>query len=65
MEQRVTELEVRYMEQQALLEDLSRVLYAQQRALDLLASRVAQLEKKLQGEPGLVDAKADERPPHY
>lgn len=63
--QRIDELELRFMEQQRLLEELSAVLYAQQRTLDLAVSRVEQLEKKLAGEPGVVDARADERPPHY
>jgi len=65
LQKRVDELELRFMEQQHLLEDLSAVLYAQQRTLDLAVSRIDHLEKKLAGEPGVVDARADERPPHY
>ena len=67
MEQRLIELETRYMEQQALLEDLSQVLYAQERTLAAMAARIEQLEKKLAeaGDPGLVDARAQEKPPHY
>ncbi len=65
LQKRVDELELRFMEQQRLLEELSTVIYAQQRTMDLAFSRVEQLEKKLAGEPGLVDARADERPPHY
>ncbi|MDQ3263078.1 MAG: SlyX family protein [Myxococcota bacterium] len=65
LQKRVDELELRFMEQQRLLEDLSSVIYAQQRTVDLAFSRLDQLEKKLAGEPGLVDARADERPPHY
>lgn len=61
----MAELELRFMEQQKLLEDLSSVVYAQQQALDLASARLAQMEKKLSSEPGLVDARADERPPHY
>ena len=67
MEQRLIELETRYMEQQALLEDLSQVLYAQERTLAAMAARIEQLEKKLAeaGDPGLVDARTQEKPPHY
>lgn len=67
MEQRLIELETRYMEQQALLEDLSQVLYAQERTLAAMATRLESLEKKLAeaGDPGLVDARAQEKPPHY
>ncbi|AKI98462.1 SlyX-like protein [Archangium gephyra] len=59
------ELELRYMQQQELLQELSEVLYAQQRELDVLRAEVEQLKKKLQGEPGLVDARQHEKPPHY
>ncbi|HEX5752211.1 MAG TPA: SlyX family protein [Archangium sp.] len=64
-ESRIVELELRYMQQQELLQELSEVLYAQQRELDLLRAEVEQLKKKLQGEPGLVDARQHEKPPHY
>ena len=57
MEERITELELRFTEQERLLQELSGVVYAQQ---------VALLEKKLQAEPGLVDPSADkDPPPHY
>lgn len=59
------ELELRYMQQQELLQQLSDVLYAQQRALDVLTAEVEQLKRKLEGDPGLVDARQQERPPHY
>lgn len=64
-DERLDELELRFMEQQRLLEDLSGVIYAQQQQLDLAHARLAQLEKKVSSEPGLVDARADEKPPHY
>ncbi|REG20438.1 SlyX protein [Archangium gephyra] len=64
-ESRIVELELRYMQQQELLQELSEVLYAQQRELDVLRAEVEQLKKKLQGEPGLVDARQHEKPPHY
>jgi SlyX protein len=64
-ESRIVELELRYMQQQELLQELSEVLYAQQRELDTLRAEVEQLKKKLEGEPGLVDARQQEKPPHY
>jgi len=64
-ESRIVELELRYMQQQELLQELSEVLYAQQREMDALRAEVEQLKKKLQDEPGLVDAKQHEKPPHY
>ena len=65
MDERIVELELRYMQQQEQLQQLSEVLYAQQRALDALNAQVARLHQKLQGEPGLVDAAVNDRPPHY
>ena len=62
---RLTELEIRFTQQQELLQELSEVLYAQQRELDALRLEVGQLKKKLEGDPGLVDARQQERPPHY
>ena len=64
-ESRLVELELRYMQQQELLQQLSDVLYAQQRELDTLRAEVEYLTKKVEGEPGLVDARQQEKPPHY
>jgi SlyX protein len=64
-EARFIELELRYMQQADLLQQLSEVLYAQQQAMDALRAEVEALKRKLEGEPGLVDAKQQERPPHY
>jgi SlyX protein len=62
---RIQELEIKSMEQQRLLSDLSAVVYAQQRELDELGQRVYRLGQKLSAEPGLVDANQDDKPPHY
>ena len=62
---RLQELEIKAMEQQRLLADLSEVIYAQQRELDDLGQRVYRLGQKLAGEPGQVDRNQDENPPHY
>lgn len=62
---RVTELEILFTEQQRLLQELSDVVYRQQQQIDLLGSEVALLKKKLAADPGLVDASAAEKPPHY
>ncbi len=64
-EQRLVELEIRFTEQQHLLGELSDVLYAQQRTIERLQSEVHSLQQKLEGDPGLVDANRQEKPPHY
>ena len=65
MEERIIELELRFTEQQAFVQELSDVLIHQQRELNLLRETVQVLRKKLEAEPGMVDATANERPPHY
>jgi SlyX protein len=62
---RVQELELRFMEQQHLIDELSGVVFEQQRVIDGLTKRVQRLADKVGGAPGLVDANADEKPPHY
>ncbi len=64
-ERRLIELEIRFTEQQHLLGELSEVLYAQQRTIELLQAEVHVLQQKMQGDPGLVDANQQEKPPHY
>jgi SlyX protein len=65
LEARVVELELRYTEQQALLEDLSGVVADQQKTIDRLIAELRLLKKKLEGEPGVTDSGPVERPPHY
>jgi SlyX protein len=66
MEERIVELELRFTEQQRLLQELSDVVYAQSQSLDRLEHELAAMGQKLAAmEPGLVDANAVERPPHF
>lgn len=62
---RVQELEIRFSEQQRLLQDLSDVIVAQERTLDALRIVVARLKDKVVSTPGLADADGDDKPPHY
>ncbi|XXF77976.1 SlyX family protein [Myxococcaceae bacterium GXIMD 01537] len=64
-EARIIELEIRFTQQQELLEELSGVLYEQQRLIEALRAELGLLKKKVEAEPGMVDAKQHERPPHY
>jgi SlyX protein len=65
MEERIAELELRYTEQQRMLQELSDVVYAQTRVVERLEFEVAALREKVAAEPGLVDSTVDELPPHY
>jgi uncharacterized coiled-coil protein SlyX len=60
--ERLIELEMKFMHQAALLDELSGVLYAQQTLVDRLDSRVKDLERRL---ADLGDPVPIEKPPHY
>jgi SlyX protein len=64
-DKRIAELELRYMQQQEMLQELSDVLYDQQKVISALRADLEVLKQKLAGDPGLVDARQQERPPHY
>jgi uncharacterized coiled-coil protein SlyX len=66
MEDRIVELELRYMELKRLVEELSTVVAAHERALERIqaaqaaaANRMRELADKAEGPV------ADEKPPHY
>ena len=65
MESRVTELESRFTDQERQISELSDVVWKQSQELDRLTRIVHELQQKLAGDPGLVDAHQDEKPPHY
>ncbi len=62
---RLIALETRYTELEHLVEELNQALYRQQQQLDAVLSQLTRLDERLKAEPGLVDARADEKPPHY
>ena len=59
------EMELRYTEQQSLLQELSDVIYRQQREIDSLKIQVSRLEKRLAAAEDLPTIGAAEKPPHY
>ena len=66
MNNRLTELEVRYSMLEKVVQDLSEVVYRQQKEVDLLKDSARRLEERLRAsEPGLVEAGRVDRPPHY
>ncbi len=66
MKERIVELELRFTEQQQLLQELSDVVYAQGQSLERLEHELAAMGQKLAAmEPGLVDSTVAERPPHF
>jgi len=64
-DERLIELEARYMQLENTVQQLSEVMYRQQRQLDALNEVLERVRQKLGGDPGLVDASRDDKPPHY
>ena len=64
-ETRLADLEVKCAHLEKMVTDLSEVMWRQQKELDALKDAYRGLKDRLAGDPGLVDASANERPPHY
>lgn len=64
-ERRIAELELRLMAQDDLIEQLHQEVLQANGALAVLAKRLARVEQQLQAVSHVVDAPANEKPPHY
>lgn len=64
-ETRLADLEVKCAHLEKMVSDLSEVMWRQQKELDALKDGYRGLKDRLAGDPGLVDASNNERPPHY
>ena len=65
LEQRLVLLETRIAHLEDSLQQLSDAFYVQQRELDKVAARNAQLLAELDSQPGGTPASQHEKPPHY
>jgi SlyX protein len=65
MEHRIIELELKAAEQQQQLDDLSHVVYQQQKELDALKATLQVLARKSNVDPNAIDDKPADKPPHY
>jgi SlyX protein len=67
MEERINELELRYMQQEATIQELNDIVCRQDRILDLLRRDFAALKEQfLVISPSVTrDADQEEPPPHY
>ena len=63
LERRIVDLELRFMQQEKLSEELSQVIADQQRAIDRLVGEVRTLREQVIA--GAEAGPKDERPPHY
>lgn len=62
---RLTTLEERYAHLEKLVNELSEVVYQQQKQIETLTTQVALVKDRVGGDPGIVDPAQQERPPHY
>ncbi|NUP13682.1 MAG: SlyX family protein [Polyangiaceae bacterium] len=62
MDERLTEIEIRYTHQERLLHELSAVVHEQRSLIDKLDARVRDLERRL---ADLEEPSPNEPPPHY
>jgi SlyX protein len=62
MNERITDLEIRYTHLEQQVQELSEVVFAQQRTIDNLNKQLLELRGRVQ-EPG--EAPPAEKPPHY
>jgi uncharacterized coiled-coil protein SlyX len=62
MDDRLVELEIRYTHLERQLEDLNQVVISQQKVIDGLLKRVAELQARV-ADAG--DPQSNDRPPHY
>ena len=63
MDARIVDLEIRYTHLERQLEELSDVVFAQQRLIETLSKELLLLRNRLE-EPPVVTPRA-EKPPHY
>jgi SlyX protein len=63
LEKRIVDLELRFMRQEKLTEELNDVIVEQQRALDHLTHELRTLREQVLA--GTEASPKDERPPHY
>ncbi len=67
VEQRITELELRYMQQEHTIQDLNEIVCRQEQLLEILRREVAILKEQfLAMAPSVIrDPAHEEPPPHY
>ena len=67
MEERIVDLEMRFMHQQSTIQELNEVVIAQQKSIDELKEEVDRLKRQMRVETGSIirDPSEETPPPHY
>jgi SlyX protein len=67
VDDRLIDLEIRLTHQENHIEELDKVIFQQQKAIDLLSEQVKYLQQKLKNstEANILSAAEESPPPHY
>lgn len=67
MEERITELELRFMQQERMIQELNETVFRQEQVITRLERQVRVLVDQLRSfaPSSIFDQEGDERPPHY
>ncbi|MDH5472582.1 MAG: SlyX family protein [Gammaproteobacteria bacterium] len=67
MNDKLIDLEIRLTHQENHIEELDKIIYRQQKAMDLLTERLTNLEKRLKtaAENNILSPSEEAPPPHY
>lgn len=67
MEERITDLELRYMQQERIIQELNETVFRQEQILSRLERQVNLLSEQLRSfaPSSMIGQDVDERPPHY
>ena len=67
MEERITELELRFMQQERIIQELNETVFRQEQAITRLERQLRLMGEQLRSfaPASVIDQDADERPPHY
>lgn len=67
IEERVTELEMRFMQQERIIQDLNDTVYRQEQVIGRIEQAVAMLGEQFRSmlPSSIQEPDNDERPPHY
>ncbi|MCL2760086.1 MAG: SlyX family protein [Desulfuromonadales bacterium] len=66
MEQKIIDLEMRYMEQERIIQELSEIIYRQEQQISQMQNHLKQITKQLNIlMPSIAEISDEEVPPHY
>ena len=67
MDERLIDLEIRLTHQENHIEELDKIIFQQQKAIDLLTAQVQHLQQKLKSatEANILSPSEESPPPHY